>query len=359
VVPPRRLLTLLGQALKWQQHTGDLPPGAAFDLFRGAPPRAREEVERFPKRRAGTVRFASKSYPECATFTADGTHLVTGSVDGFVEVWDVESGKIDKNLAYQARDEFMMHDEAVLSIASSDDGEMVATGAKDGRIKVWRVSTGAALRKISGAHAGGVTCLTFSKDGLRVLSGSFDRTARIHGLRAGKMLKEFRGHDSFVNAAIFVGDGGRVLTGSSDGTVKLWDGKTADCVASFRPPCESMTAEPSVVHLSMMPRNATQVLVATRSKAAHIMTLTGEVVTTFSTTAKLSGDIVACTLSPRGHFLYVVATDKLLYCFSVDKGTLDHTMEVHDREALGLAHHPHRNLLATYAQEKTLKLWRP
>lgn len=44
---------------------------------------------------------------------------------------------------------------------------------------------------------------------------------RVHGLKSGKMLKEFRGHTSYVNYAIFTTDGSRVITASSDCTVKV------------------------------------------------------------------------------------------------------------------------------------------
>lgn len=67
----------------------------------------------------------------------------------------------------------------------------------------------------------GVTSLAFSRDGSQLLSSSFDATARVHGLKSGKMLKEFRGHTSYVNHAIFSGDGSKVVTASTDGTVKV------------------------------------------------------------------------------------------------------------------------------------------
>ena len=44
---------------------------------------------------------------------------------------------------------------------------------------------------------------------------------RIHGLKSGKTLKEFKGHTSFVNIAVYLPDSHSVLSASSDGSVKV------------------------------------------------------------------------------------------------------------------------------------------
>lgn len=66
-----------------------------------------------------------------------------------------------------------------------------------------------------------MTSVCFNKDGTQVLSGSYDHTIRIHGLKSGKTLKEFRGHSSFVNAVLYSNDNSQIISASSDGTVKV------------------------------------------------------------------------------------------------------------------------------------------
>ena len=62
----------------------------------------------------------------------------------------------------------------------------------------------------------------FSSDGRRVVTGSWDRTARVWDAESRKTIAILAGHTDRVNSAAFSPNALRVVTASSDKTARIW-----------------------------------------------------------------------------------------------------------------------------------------
>src|ERR1700760_3502111 len=105
-------------------------------------------------------------------FAKRGTVLFTASLDGSVRAFDLIRYRCFRTFTAPKRLSFS-------SIAVDPSGEVVAAGSLDSfDIHIWSVQTGQLLDRLSG-HEGPVSALAFAPNGGLLVSGSWDRTARM------------------------------------------------------------------------------------------------------------------------------------------------------------------------------------
>jgi WD40 repeat protein/serine/threonine protein kinase len=145
-----------------------------------------------------------------------GKHLVTASVDGSVQVWDLDAGR-------QART-FKAHESGVLTLSCSRDGRLAAAGA-DGTINLWDLETGRPLRALEG-HAGSVHCVAWSPDGRRLASCGNDLTVKLWDPESGRDLLTFREQRVPAIWVAWSGDGSRLASARLDGAVTVRESRS-------------------------------------------------------------------------------------------------------------------------------------
>lgn len=98
-----------------------------------------------------------------ATFSPDGQQVVTASWDGTARIWNVEIGEVQRT----------WRGTGVESLACPSVSTVwVVTASHDQTVRIWNVATGEEQRTLE--HEDGVTNASFSPDGQRVVTASWD-----------------------------------------------------------------------------------------------------------------------------------------------------------------------------------------
>jgi WD40 repeat protein/class 3 adenylate cyclase len=164
----------------------------------------------FSGKELGTVDAESPAWG--LAFSPDGRWLVSSDdKDYSLIVWDANT--------LERRGNLRGHTDAIQDLAFAPDGKVV-TGSWDGTAKIWDLESGRVLETLRG-HTSTVMGVAVSPDGTLVATGSLDGTAKLWDLATGREILTLFGHDSIVNAVAFSPDSRLLATGSADGTVAL------------------------------------------------------------------------------------------------------------------------------------------
>jgi WD40 repeat protein len=315
-------------------------------------------------------------------FSPDGRMLVSGSWDGLVKLWEVETGSLvwsgrhtgiinsvafapdgsllasagaNETILWEVKSgtqaHTLTHPDQVISVAWSPQGQLLATGDVEGRIRLWSVheTEPAICMQTLTAHTKLISELAFAPDGSVLASASYDSTVKLWDVAAGRLDQTLTGHSERIHRVAWSPDGRLLASGGYEKAIWLWDVEQN----RYRGTLQGHTD--SVLDLAFTPDSR-------RLLSCGDSTLRLWDIESLRCIRVLQGNVEALfdvDWSPDGTRLASGGSDKLVTIFDATEGTPSRVLRGHGGLVFGVAWSPDGRRLASSSWDTTVRVWNP
>lgn len=227
-----------------------------WDIRRGE---ERQTIE--PIRRSGSLTTLA--------VTRDGHVALAGTSQGFLEIWDLERGKLTYNeqiVDYGAVHQFSVspdnrtllfrHDRPTRAVATRNtvtlfdlarqktrtlsvrgrpqscaflpDGSRILVGLQDGALALLNAAGGGEVSRFH-AHPGAITCIAVAPDGRHAVTGGKSQTLRVWDLEGPSRAMSADAHTGAVTCIAAAAGADIAVSAGQDRVLKSWDAHSGAC----------------------------------------------------------------------------------------------------------------------------------
>lgn len=283
--------------------------------------------------------------------TPDSRTLASGSLDGTIKIWNLQTGQIIRTLTAHSEAQ-----ELVASVAISSDGKTLVSGSNSygGTIKIWNLNSGELLITLP-KQVDGVSVVAISPDSKIIASGSEDMTVKLWDAGTGTQLNTLYGHTGPIRAVAFSPDGKLIASSSEDTTIKLWNRNNSELMGT-------LVGHTGNVHSIAFTPDGQTLASASADNTIKLWNLrTGCTITQrcYATTtfSSHSGTLYSIAFSPDGQILAGGGLAGRVSLWNINSGELLQTLPGHSRWVESVVFSPDGKILASGSGDSSVKIW--